>query len=83
MVFVTRMSGVKQWRSQPKLLGAPKFLTLGEKQYFLWDTDPQSTKRLDMLKIGGYDSLVIPWLRLCGQEMSDVTKSFKFSITIR
>ena len=50
-----RKSESSQTFRGPNNLGG-EFLSLGEKQYFAWDTTPQSTKWLDMLKIWGVAS---------------------------
>jgi len=46
-------SPADQWRSQPKNLGGPKCLILGEEHYFVWKNASQSTKWLYFLKIRG------------------------------
>ena len=49
-----------QWRSQRKILERAKHLILGEQHYFVWDAASQSTKWLDMAKIGGAWPLATP-----------------------
>ena len=49
--------GQKQWRSQPKSLGAENVQLLASNSVFVWDAAIQSTKWTDMLKIWG-----VPWL---------------------
>jgi len=50
-----------------KILGEPKFLILGQQQYFLWDAASQSTKWLHIQKIWGAWFRWPPWLRLWSQ----------------
>jgi len=48
-----------------KKFGVSNFLILGDEQYFAWDTASQSSKRLNVLKIGGgHGSTGSPSLRL-------------------
>ena len=49
--------------ASPKFWGDQNFLTLGEQQYFVWDTTSQKHKIL--LKICGASWPRAPWLRLC------------------
>ena len=43
----------QQWRSQPRNLGGPKYLILGEWHYFVWKNASQSTNWLYFLNILG------------------------------
>jgi len=42
---------LRQWRSQPIILGGTNTSTLSKQQYFVWDTASQCTNQQDMLEI--------------------------------
>jgi len=42
----------------------PKYLVLGEQEYFVWNATSQSTKWRNIIKIWGECHLGPPWLRL-------------------